>query len=268
MSGELGYMDDSQRKAQMKRKDRGDWTTFVVKAQEVRHGQATALGDLLPGAEARQAIDGGAGVVEGVGGAQLLPKAVLDSGKLHNRAGGATGDDTAALGSGAEHDHCSAVAAGDWVRKGLAAGEWDGDLLLAGNHRGLLHCIDDLFGGGAADANLALPVSDDDDRTEAQLLTALDDLGHAADLNHLLVEAVALLARRATAAPVLDAVLLGLRSSEDRQARGATGGCGGAADRPPCRDGLSANEVNTPAEGGAGREGSQASGPHLGAGGS
>ena len=57
-----------------------------------------------------------------------------------------------------------------------------------------------LLGGCAADADGALLVADHHHGTEAELLAALDHLGHAADLDDTLLETVVLLPWRPVAA--------------------------------------------------------------------
>ena len=122
--------------------------------QHLRHGQAPLLGDHLHSPLQLQTLDGRARVVERVAAAELLAKGVLDPGQLQDNAHGATGDDSRTLGGRAEHHAGRAEDAVDPVRERRAARQRHRDHLLLGRDHGLLHGVDDLLGGGRADADL------------------------------------------------------------------------------------------------------------------
>lgn len=122
--------------------------------EHLGHGEAPLLRDHLKRPLRPEALDGGARVVERVARAQLLPERVLDAGELEHDAHRAAGDDSRTFGGRAEHDARGAEDAVGAVRECRAARERDRDHLFFRGNDGLLHGVDDLLGGGRADADL------------------------------------------------------------------------------------------------------------------
>ena len=169
--------------------------------EELLDGEVALLRDLLVGAHLPEALDDGASVVEGVGGAELLREAVLVPRELEDGAAGTTSNDTGAGTGGAEHDDgTTGTLDGDAMGEGLSLGEGnfhDGLARYGGSlgdgHRHLLRL-------GAAHPNLALSVAHNHRRAEAHVASTLGHLGHTLHLNHSLLEPVAFVATPAAPA--------------------------------------------------------------------
>ena len=147
------------------------------------------------GAKAGQSLHRCTGVVEGCLGPQALGQHVFDASQLEHRADRATRNHTG-TGSGRADEHTgSAVAAIAEGGDGAVAGEGHLDQVLLAIGHALADGTDHIASLADTHAHLALLVADDNDGPEAHLLTALDGLGDAADLDHpLLPLGVALLA--------------------------------------------------------------------------
>src|SRR5450756_1083282 len=150
-------------------------------------GHAPTRGDLLRGRETAQGLDRGANDVHRVRGAVDLRKDVADAGGLHHRADGAAGDDARPLRGGLEQHPGGRELGADLVRDGGPHGR-DSDEVLLRVLDALADGLGHLAGLAEPGADVAVAVTDDDDRGEAEASPALDDLGDAVDLDDTLFE--------------------------------------------------------------------------------
>jgi hypothetical protein len=116
-----------------------------------------------------------------------LRQDVADAGRLDDGAHGAAGDDAGALRGGLEQDRAGPELLAHLVRDG-GADHRDLDEVLLRVLDALADRLGHLAGLAQADADMARAVTDDDDRAEAEAAAALDDLGHAVDLDDALLE--------------------------------------------------------------------------------
>ena len=117
-----------------------------------------------------------------VGRPERLREDVLHARRLEDRAHRASRDDTGPLRRRLEHHAAGAVVADDRVRDRLSL-QGDADHLLLGHLDPLLDGHRDLLRLAGAVADAAVPVADDDERGEGEVLAALDDLGHPVDVD-------------------------------------------------------------------------------------
>ena len=139
---------------------------------------ATSLGTL----QRLQAVDRGAGDVDGVRRAERLAQHVVHAGLFEDDPGRAAGDD-AGTGSGRLHQHAAGAGdADDRVGDG-AAGQRHVEQVLLGLLGALLDRQRHLLGLAVAEADAAVAVADHDERGEREPPAALDDLGDAVDVD-------------------------------------------------------------------------------------
>ena len=106
----------------------------------------------------------------------------MDAGLLEDGAGGATGDDAGTGGGGLEQHAARAHLADDRVDD-RGAGQRDLEEVLAGLLGALLDGEGHLLGLAVAEADPAGAVADHHERGEGEPPAALDDLGHAVDVD-------------------------------------------------------------------------------------
>src|SRR5919201_1359505 len=128
----------------------------------------------------REAGERGAHDVVRVRRSERLREDVGDAGRLHDGADGAAGDDAGAVGRRFQQHAPRSEAAGDRVRNRRSLQRHADEILL----RRLDTFLDrrwHFLRLADAEADDAVAVADDDERAEAQVLAALDDLGDPVD---------------------------------------------------------------------------------------
>src|SRR5882672_2840670 len=125
--------------------------------------------------------------VVGVVRAEGLRENVLHAGRLEDRAHGAARDDARARHGRLEENPAGAEMSGDLAgdRRLL---EGDEDQILLGVLDRLPDGLGHLVGLAEADAHVAAPVADHDQRREREPPATLDDLGHAVDGDDAIVQ--------------------------------------------------------------------------------
>src|SRR5258706_3311066 len=146
-----------------------------------------APAELLGGVQAAQRLDRGPGHVDRVGRAVDLGEDVADPGGLDDGTNGATGDDPGSLGRRLEHDLAGRELDVHLVRD-RRPDHWDLDEVLLGVLDALADRLGHLAGLAEPGADVTSPVTDDDDRAEAEPPAALDDLADPVDLADSLLE--------------------------------------------------------------------------------
>src|SRR6188508_2575997 len=173
------------------------WVTRSLPAIDRLHGRCRLARDAAdelhttPGREllgrmkATKRLDRRAGHVDRVGRAVDLREDVADAGRLEDRAHRATGDDTGTLGRRLQHHLAGRELDVDLVRDRRPDHRDLDDVLLR-----VLDALPDRLGDFArlaeSGTDVALAVTHDDDRAEAEAPAALDDLRDAVDLDDAL----------------------------------------------------------------------------------
>src|SRR5438067_7096140 len=119
-----------------------------------------------------------------IGRAELLGEDILNPGRLEDGPDRTAGDDARAFRGRLEHDLAGAVVAENGVRN-RGAGHGDGHHVLLGDLDPLLDCRRHFLGLARAETDAAFAVADHDQRGEAEVLAAFDDLGDAVDVDDL-----------------------------------------------------------------------------------
>ena len=141
-----------------------------------------------------QRIEGRANHVVRVRRADRLRDHVLDAERLEHGAHRAAGDDAGTGRSSAQVDTARAMTAGDVVMQRTALAQRHAGQVALGGFGGLADRLRHFARLAVTEAGAALLVADHDQRCETEALAALDDLGHAIDVDELVDElAVALL---------------------------------------------------------------------------
>src|SRR5690606_3681609 len=120
-----------------------------------------------------------------------LAEHVAHARDLEHRAHRAARDHAGTRGGRPKHDLTRAEVAPDEVRN-RGAVERDAEDTLPRTLGALTDGIGNFLGFAEAHANLPVAVAHDDEGAEAEAPTTLDDLGHAVDVDHPLLELVAL----------------------------------------------------------------------------
>src|SRR5262245_20385144 len=166
------------------RRDRG---RRGLAGDATRQANATTSAQLVGRVQALEGLDGGPRRVDRVGRAVDLREDVADAGGLEDCTDGAAGDDAGALRRRLEQHTARAVHHLDLVGDG-GADHRDPDQVLLCVLDALPDRLGDLTGLAEPHADVALAVTDDDDRAEAEPPAALDDLGDPVDLDDALLE--------------------------------------------------------------------------------
>src|ERR1035437_457962 len=121
-------------------------------------------------------------------GPHRLGEDILDAGSFEDRAHTATSDQAGTGRSGLQQHFATIVFAEDIVRNGIAL-ELDGNHALVGIGRTFLDGFGNFVRLAIANTNLALAITDDGERGEAETTSAFHYLGAAIDeddlFNHL-----------------------------------------------------------------------------------
>src|SRR5712691_4014375 len=119
-----------------------------------------------------------------IGGAEGLGQNVLNSSRLENCAHRPTGDHARTIRGRFEKDSSRSVMTDRRVRNRRAA-HGDGDHVLLGDLDPLLDRCRNFLGLPRSKADVSLTVADDHQGAESEVLSALDDLRHAVDVDDL-----------------------------------------------------------------------------------
>src|SRR5258705_1822821 len=152
---------------------------------ELRRIDAALARDLVHRRQLRQAIHRRTHHVVRVRRAEALREDIGDADTLHHRANRATSDHAGARSRGLHPDFAGAVLAGDFVRD-RGARERHLDEVAPSCLDGLADRLPDFVRLTRREAHLSLPVAHGDERVEAEPASALHDLGHAVDRDHVL----------------------------------------------------------------------------------
>ena len=142
-------------------------------------------------------LEGGSHEVVRVGRPQRLRQDVGDPGRLGDGADGSAGDDAGTRGGRAEQHPAGPEVADHLVRDRRPAAV-DADHHAARRLGGLPDRLGHLTRLSGAEADLAVPVTDHDERRKREVLTALHHLGDAVDAHHVIDELAFPLAHRFT----------------------------------------------------------------------
>src|SRR6478752_3771530 len=145
--------------------------------RDVLDRQAAASRDLFRTLKVLQRLDGGVHDVDRVVRAERLGQHVVDAGALQHRTHRTTGDDAGTGGCGTEQHHAGSRFTLHRVRDGQRdAGHLEHVLL------GFLDALGDgrgnLLGLAVADTDASVAVTDDNQCSEGEPASTLDDLGH------------------------------------------------------------------------------------------
>src|SRR4051794_34424860 len=142
-----------------------------------------------------QRVEGRANHVVRVRRADRLRHHVLDAERLEHGAHRAAGDDAGTGRCCTQIDAARAMTAGDVVMQRAALAQRDAGQVALGRLGRLADRLRHFARLAVTEAGAALLIADHDQRCETEALAALDDLGHAVDVDELVDElAVALLA--------------------------------------------------------------------------
>ena len=142
--------------------------------------QVSQLGDLFRSAQSSQAIQRGLDKIVRVIGTKAFGQYVLNTGRFENRTHGTTGDDACTIRRRPQHNAARFELADDVMGNGYIGQR---DLLhiffrlLDSFSDGLRH----LVGLAKAITNLAMTITNHDDRAETEATAAFDYLGNAVD---------------------------------------------------------------------------------------
>src|SRR5688500_17138036 len=156
-------------------------------AEQLLGRAATQRGNVVGRAKRREALDGRAHHVDGIGRILHLAEQVADAGRLDDRAHRAARDHAGAGAGRLEHDLRGAEVTMHLVRDGRPDERHLDEVLL-----GVLDALANRLGhfAGLADpgTDRAVAVADDHHRAEAEAAASLDHLAHAVDLDDLLFQ--------------------------------------------------------------------------------
>jgi hypothetical protein len=145
-------------------------------------GDSATRGHFVGTLQTLQSVDGGASDVDGIRGAERLGEHVVDSGFFEDDASGTTGDDAGTGRGRLQHDATGSEDADDRVSDG-GAGHRNREHVALGVLGALLDGQGNFLGLAVAQAHATVAIANHDERGEREATTALDDLGHAVDVN-------------------------------------------------------------------------------------
>mmetsp|Transcript_22518 Transcript_22518/g.49206 ORF Transcript_22518/g.49206 Transcript_22518/m.49206 type:complete len:280 (-) Transcript_22518:1474-2313(-) len=154
--------------------------------QQLVHGDAAVLCNLIEGLELLEGLHGGTGIVQLAARANALGQHVLHAGQLQHGANGTAGNHTGTVGGGHDDAAGCVVLGLRLVGDGAGTDQGHPDDVLLGVHQGPLDSHGDLTAGLAANTDQAILVADNGHAAEAHDLTTLHNLGDTGELDDAL----------------------------------------------------------------------------------
>ena len=145
------------------------------------------MSDVVGTLEHFEPFQRGANHVIRIGRAERFSQDVMDAGELQHGTRGTTGNNSGTFGGRTQHDPTCTEDTNDAVRNGTIF-ERDFNQIFLGIVDALANGFGNFGGLAETDTDFAFAVADDDERTEGETTTALDDFGDAVNEDNLLLE--------------------------------------------------------------------------------